>query len=422
VDRLICAWNPVLWLAAALCVAARALLVLTRTDRLPELEVTVRLDGLARSVGWLRRLPGSAVDVGLALIFVAAVGVERVLDPLDGAVTALTSAILTLVLAGSLALRRRYPLAAFVSGSLALCAESLLGVGSVVSPYANQIGAYSFGLYATRSRARWGPLIILAGVLAYFRDTIPTEAFAPIGVLFVWLATWAVGYSTARRREDQDRARRAIARQVVAEERTRMARELHDVVGHHVSVIGVLAAAAGRQLDRDPGKASAALNSIEDSSRQAVAEMHRLLGFLRQDDDAAEVAPPPKLRQLDVLTAQLGAANFSVDVRVEGEERPLPTSVELSAYRVVQEALTNIVKHAEGATTADVCVRYRPEEVEVEIVDDGQGQGAVRKKRVGHGLIGMRERVALHGGRLTAGRRPGGGYAVQAIFPLDRPS
>jgi signal transduction histidine kinase len=382
--------------------------------------VTVRLDDLAGPIGQLRRLPASAADAGLAVIFVAAVGVERVLDPLAGGRTVLTSAVLTLALAGSLALRRRLPLTAFVTGTVALCAESLLDVASVISPLAGQILAYSLGLYATRTRARFGPPIILAGVVVYFAGTIRTDAFQPIEVLFVWVATWAVGYSTARRREDQDRARQAIRRQVVAEERTRLARELHDVVAHHVSVIGVLAAAARRQLDRDPGKASAALGSIEDSSRQAVVEMHRLLGFLREEGDADELAPPPNLRQLDVLTAQLGEARFSVDVRVEGEERALPTSVELSAYRVVQEALTNTVKHAE-ASKAEVRVRYRPKEVEVEIVDDGLGQAVVPAKPGGRGLIGMRERVALHGGRLTAGPRPGGGYAVQATFPFGGP-
>jgi signal transduction histidine kinase len=354
------------------------------------------------------------------MIFVAAVGVERVLEPVDGGPTVLTSAVLTLVLAGSLGLRRRLPLTAFVIGTVALCAESLLNVTSVFSPFANQIGAYSLGLYGTRTRARWGPPIILIGVVGYFAGTIRRDAFQPVEVLIVWVAAWAIGYSTARRREDQDRARRAIRRQVVAEERTRMARELHDVVAHHVSVIGVLAAAARRQLDRDPGRASEALASIESSSRQAVREMHRLLGFLRQDGEADELAPPPSLRQLDVLTAQLREARFSVDVRVEGEERALPTSVDLSAYRVVQEALTNTVKHAE-ASKAEVRVRYRAEAVEVEIVDDGLGRAVVPAKSGGHGLIGMRERVALHGGQLTAGPRPGGGFAVQAIFPVGGP-
>ena len=378
----------------------------------------MRIDVLARPVARLRRVPAPAVDAGLAGIFVAAVVVERVLDPLPDGPIVLVSVVLTLVLAGSLTLRRRLPLAAFLIGAVALCAESLLNIGSVFSPYAVQIGAYSLGLYGTRTRARWGPPIILAGVLVYFADTIRARPFEPVAVLVVWVATWAVGYSTARRREEQDRARRAIRRQVVAEERTRIARELHDVVAHHVSVIGVLAAAARRQLERDPGKASAALESIEDSSRQAVVEMHGLLGFLRQEGDGDELAPAPTLRQLEALAAQLSEARLSVDVRVEGEQRALPTSVELSAYRVVQEALTNTVKHA-GASTAEVRVRYRPQEVEVEIVDDGVGQSAAPGTYGGHGLVGMRERVALHGGRLTAGPRPGGGYAVQATFPLD---
>jgi signal transduction histidine kinase len=377
----------------------------------------VRVDGLVRPVAGLRRLPAPAVDAGIALAYVAAVAVERTIEPVGGGSTAVVSALLTLVLAGSLVARRRLPLTAFATGTAALCAESLLDVTSAISPYADQVLAYSLGLYATRTRARWGPPVILVGVLVYFADTVRTNAFAPVATLFVWVATWAVGYSTARRREDQDRARQAIRAQVVAEERTRMARELHDVVAHHVSVIGVLAAAAERQLSRDPAKAAAALSSIEDSSRQAVLEMHRMLGFLRQEGDAAELAPPPTLRRLEELTAQLGAATVAVDVRVEGEQRTLPTSVELAAYRVVQEALTNTVKHA-GASRAEVRVRYRPEEVEVEIVDDGLGAAVPPGRPVGHGLIGMRERVALHGGRLAAGPRPGGGFGVRATFPL----
>jgi signal transduction histidine kinase len=379
------------------------------------------MEGLTHRLAQLRRLPASAVDAGLALIFIAAVGVERVLEPLRGGLTVVASVVLTLILAGSVWLRRRVPLTAFVTSSVALCVESLLGIGSAFSPYANQLGAYSLGLYATRTRARWGPPIIVAGVVGYFTvTTSPMGPLTPIGVLFVWLATWILGYSTARRREEQESARQAIARQVVAEERTRLARELHDVVAHHVSVIGLLAAAARRTLDHDPGKANAALTSIENASRQAVGEMHRLLGFLRQESDANQLAPPPNLRQLDALTAQLREANFSIDVRVEGDERVLPTSIDMSAYRVVQEALTNTIKHAEGATAARVRVQYRPKEVEVEVVDDGLRQAAVPNKRVGHGLIGMRERVALHGGRLTAGPRPGGGYEVHAIFPLDQ--
>jgi signal transduction histidine kinase len=381
----------------------------------------VAMEGLTRRLAQLRRLPASAVDAGLALIFIAAVGVERVLEPLRGGLTVVASVVLTLILAGSVWLRRRVPLTAFVTSSVALCVESLLGIGSAFSPYANQLGAYSLGLYATRTRARWGPPIIVAGVVGYFTvTTSPLGPLTPIGVLFVWLATWILGYSTARRREEQESARQAIARQVVAEERTRLARELHDVVAHHVSVIGLLAAAARRTLDHDPGKANAALTSIENASRQAVGEMHRLLGFLRQESDANQLAPPPNLRQLDALTAQLREANLSIDVRVEGDERVLPTSIDMSAYRVVQEALTNTIKHAEGATAARVRVQYRPKEVEVEVVDDGLRQAAVPNKRVGHGLIGMRERVALHGGRLTAGPRPGGGYEVHAIFPLDQ--
>jgi hypothetical protein len=164
----------------------------------------VAMEGLTRRLAQLRRLPASAVDAGLALIFIAAVGVERVLEPLRGGLTVVASVVLTLILAGSVWLRRRVPLTAFVTSSVALCVESLLGIGSAFSPYANQLGAYSLGLYATRTRARWGPPIIVAGVVGYFTvTTSPMGPLTPIGVLFVWLATWILGYSTARRREEQ---------------------------------------------------------------------------------------------------------------------------------------------------------------------------------------------------------------------------
>jgi signal transduction histidine kinase len=201
-------------------------------------------------------------------------------------------------------------------------------------------------------------------------------------------------------------------------ERVRIARELHDVVAHHVSVMGVQAAGARRVMGRDPELAAEALSSIEHSSRRAVAELHRLLGFLRRAGDSDELSPQPSLAQLGDLVDDAHEADLTVRLTISGNARPLSPTLEVSAYRIVQEALTNVRKHSQ-ASTAHVGLFYRPTELEVEIVDNGpesesEGVGGLP----GHGLIGMRERAALHGGHLCADPRPEGGFAVHAVFPL----
>jgi signal transduction histidine kinase len=169
-------------------------------------------------------------------------------------------------------------------------------------------------------------------------------------------------------------------------------------------------------IDRDRAKAKDTLVAIEASSRQAVDELHRLLGFLRQAGDADDLAPSPGVSQLPRLVAGMSDSELAVEVGVEGEERPLPPTVDVSAYRIVQEALTNTLKHAQ-ASHADVRLRYRPGELEVEIVDDGHGATGSPASGSGLGLIGMRERAALHGGELRAGPEPGGGFAVRVKLP-----
>jgi signal transduction histidine kinase len=201
----------------------------------------------------------------------------------------------------------------------------------------------------------------------------------------------------------------------VFDERVRIARELHDVVAHHVSVMGVQAGAARLVMERDPSKATAALASIEASSRQAVTEMHRLLGFLRQAGDPDRPARPG-LDQVDDLAATMSGSQLTVEVGIEGDRRPLPPTVDVSAYRIVQEALTNTLKHG-GASRADVRLRYWPGELEVEVIDDGRGAAVAPDGPGGLGLIGMRERAALHGGQLTAGPASGGGFAVRVTLP-----
>jgi signal transduction histidine kinase len=209
------------------------------------------------------------------------------------------------------------------------------------------------------------------------------------------------------------------ARQAVFTERVRIARDLHDVVAHHVSVIGVQAAGARRIMEREPARAAEALSSIEDSSRRAVAELHRLLGFLRRAGESDDLAPQPDLAHLGDLITEARHAELTVDLSIEGEVRLLSPTLEVSAYRVIQEALTNTRKHSQ-ATTASIRLDYGLRELEVEVFDDGPERDAKPGRgHVGLGLIGMRERAALHGGHFRAGPRAGGGFTVHASFPLN---
>ncbi len=198
-------------------------------------------------------------------------------------------------------------------------------------------------------------------------------------------------------------------------ERTRIARELHDVVAHHMSVMVIQAGAARQLLGERPEDARRALAAVEEAGRQGLSAMPGLLRALRPEGNGGVRAPQPTLDELDELVAQLRVAGLPVDVRLDGTPRPLPPGVDLSAYRVVQEALTNTRKHA-GPARAEVVIRYDPTALEVAITDDGYG--LVDGPRAGHGLLGMRERVAVFGGELHTGSRPEGGYAVTARFPL----
>jgi signal transduction histidine kinase len=246
--------------------------------------------------------------------------------------------------------------------------------------------------------------------------------FVPVLFAIAWLAGFALRERAAQAEAAEERAshaereREENARRAVFEERVRIARELHDVVAHHVSMMGVQAGAARVVIDRDRVKAKEALTAIETSSRQAVAELHRLLGFLRQAGDRDDLAPQPGLGQLPRLAASMSDSDLAVELSIEGEERSLPPTVDVSAYRIVQEALTNTLKHS-AASRADVHVRYWPGELEVEIVDDGRPNGASSSTSGGLGLIGMRERAALHGGQLSAGPAAGGGFAVKVRLP-----
>jgi signal transduction histidine kinase len=219
----------------------------------------------------------------------------------------------------------------------------------------------------------------------------------------------AVGTAKALEREGEERTKAAIA-----EERLRIARELHDVVAHSVSVMTVQAAAERRVLD-EADEAHDVLVSIEETGRQAMVEMRRLLGMLRAGREDLALAPQPGMEHLEVLVEQVRAAGLPLQWRVEGDPRALPAGVDLAAYRIIQEALTNALKHA-GSATAAVVVRYGAADLELEITDTGQGSNGP-PARVGHGLIGMRERVSLYGGEFEAGNREPHGFMVRARLP-----
>jgi signal transduction histidine kinase len=219
------------------------------------------------------------------------------------------------------------------------------------------------------------------------------------------------------RAERLEREREAEQARAIAEEQARIGRELHDVVAHNVSVMVIQAAAANDVFDTRPERARQALRSIEATGRSALAELRRLLISVRED--GAGFAPQPGLENLDELVAQVRAAGLAVAVHVEGETRPLPAGIGLSAYRVVQEALTNTLRHA-GATRAEVALRYVDDALEVQVRDDGIGRG--NGDGGGRGLVGMRERVALFGGSFAAGPGPAGGFVVDARFPLGAPT
>ena len=378
-------------------------------------------DGLTRPMGRLRRVPPLAVDAGIGAIFVVMVAAEAVRQPVAGGRTALL-AVLTLVMAVCLALRRRVPLAALAIATVALVVESFLHVATVFTPLATLVCAYSVGLYAARARARWAPLIILAGILGYFAGTPGLRRTDPVQlayVLLVWLGGWAFGYATARRREDQERVRRALEREVIAEERVRMSRELHDVVGHTVNLLVVQAGAARVTLDRDPAQARDLLKGMEETGRETLADLDRVLATLRADpkpgDDRRDtVIPAPGLAQLPDLVGRFH--DSGVDARLSIEEGlRLPRDLDLAAYRIVQEALTNTLKHA-APCSATVAVARGNGSVIIEVSDTGPG--VRRADPHGRGLVGIAERVSMCGGVLEHGNGQDGGFRLRAVLPL----
>jgi signal transduction histidine kinase len=294
------------------------------------------------------------------------------------------------------------------------------------------VAAYSLGAHASLRRAAAG-LVAAAVVVAELSHNgglglaFSSHDGSPAGVTLAWFqltAFWLAGVFVRARRQAAALAARSAAlerqaEQATAAERARIARELHDIVAHHLSVIVLQAAGA-----RASGKpAEATLEKIENSARQALSETRRLLGVVRDPAGEAGLAPQPGISELDALAASVRAAGLPVNLVISGDHVALPATVDVSVYRIVQEALTNVLKHA-GQARADVTIGCAQDAVTIEVTDDGTPESGHGAAAGGHGLAGMRERAAVFGGELAAGPRAGGGYAVRARLPLsdDLPS
>jgi signal transduction histidine kinase len=392
---------------------------------------------MSERAGGSRRLPASAWVFDSALALVAAGLALFVPMPVGSGLPRGMLALgygLVLLHTLPLAARRRFPgtvLALVVASGLAGAA---LGLPPFFVGPAILVAVYSVAAYGRRWVSLAGLTVAEVGLAAVrltgFKFAV-SEGLAPVGSVGILAAAWLLGlfahnyraYAAGleERTAELERAREELARRAVAEERLRLARELHDVVAHAMSVIAVQSGVGAHVADSRPGEVGKALAAIEVTSRAALTELRRLLGVLRQDGDPqASLAPVPGLANLDVLLAEVAEAGLAVRLRVEGTPAPLPPGVDLSAYRIIQEALTNVIKHA-GPAHAQVTIRYRDHEVAVEVIDDGPGvaAGAADDRRgTGHGLIGMAERVAAFGGDLEVGPRAGGGFRVAARLPL----
>jgi signal transduction histidine kinase len=329
---------------------------------------------------------------------------------------------LVVVAGGSLAWRRRAPLTVATIVSAAVATWSLLGYWPEFVAML-WIAVYSAAAYTERDRLVRVllPVAVLTSVAISVGERwdrglnwveILTDLVVTFGVPFL------LGRMTFNRRRRIVREREVATREAVAAERAAIARELHDVVAHHMSVMVVQAGAARAVSGSDPAATAEALRQIEASGRTGLAEMRRLLEVLKAEGDGDGRAPQPGLARLDELLDAMRASGLPVEAVVEGTPRTLSPGVDLSAYRIVQEALTNALRHAGGAS-ARVLVRYEPDGLELEIADDGHGPREELEASGGQGLIGMRERVQLFGGELEAGPRPGGGFLVRARLPSE---
>jgi signal transduction histidine kinase len=325
--------------------------------------------------------------------------------------------------------RRRFPFAA--PAAYWLTAAALTFVDGLLIPF--MVSLFPVGLASAfllgnlrDVRRAWTGLAIVVGSITTVVYNIPGHLTAELIFIPVDFGiSWAAGFALRERAEkaeaaetraiQAEREREAAARVAVAEERARIARELHDIVAHAVSVMVLQVGAVRHKLPDDLAEDREALTGVERAGRTALAEMRRLLAAMRRDGEEAEFTPQPGLDGLGSLLEEIGRAGLPVELHVDGEPFPLPRGIDLSAYRIVQEGLTNALKHAR-ASDADVTVRYRPDELEIEVRDNGRGSATT--DGLGHGLVGVRERVKIYGGEMSAGTATGGGFVLSTRLPV----
>ena len=375
---------------------------------------------------WRRQsVPPIAADAALAVVLIAVQTLTNLAAPPSELALGALAMLPVLV-------RRRFPLGAALGMAAAIALGEIFTDPQEDEFFLAAVAAILIVLYSVGAYERSLPGSIAGGLALaigartdLLLDGTGADSFWPFTFLFMggaWLAGRLVHHRRMEAEELTAQTRRLTEEQesratrAVAEERGRLARELHDVIAHNVSVMVVQAAAAEQVLGESPEQTREALRSIQDAGRQTVVELRRLLGILRGRDRELEIAPQPSLAGLEALAEQIRRSGLPVEVAIEGMPSRLPVSLDLSAYRIVQEGLTNVLRHA-GATRARVAIRYRPELLEVEVVDDGRGTS--ENGSWGHGLLGIRERVALFGGTLEAGNRREGGFALRASLPLD---
>jgi signal transduction histidine kinase len=367
----------------------------------------------------LQRLPRPNPDVVLALALTVAILLEA-----GGYGQRAGPSVVLITL--PLIWRRRFPILVF-------CASALGAVIAGAAPYvgitAIVIAAYSVSVYSRHELLGAAVLVgTAAGVVMEYghgaMPDIPSEAGPFLLVIPVWLLGQQIRTRQLRADALQDKATRlereqeAATQAAIADERGRIARELHDVVAHSVSVMLVQAGAARQVLATAPDQARDALLAVESSGREAMAELRHLLGVLHEHGDGMALAPQPGVEEIEPLVKRVGEAGLPVTLRVEGQARALPVGLNLTVYRIVQEALTNALKHA-GLAKTEVILDYREAELKIEILDEGIALPEEQNGHHGQGLVGMQERVALYGGTFEAGPRLERGYAVRAWLPLD---
>jgi signal transduction histidine kinase len=327
--------------------------------------------------------------------------------------------------------RRRVPFGALIAYWVLAAAISVVDWQLIPSVEGLFVVGLAVAFLLGNLRSAWqaaAGLLVILGSMAFLVDQIPGHTtselvFIPIDFAVAWVAGFALRERTEQaeaaevRATVAERERDAAARIAVAEERARIARELHDIVAHAVSVMVLQVGAVRHKLPDRLAEDRDALTGVERAGRTALAEMRRLLAAMRDEEEEAELVPQPGLDGLDSLREEIGRAGLPVDLHVDGEPFPLPRGIDLSAYRILQEGLTNALRHAH-ATKADVTVRYMPGEVQLEVRDNGVGSSTT--DGLGHGLVGIRERVKIYGGEMTAGTANGGGFVLSTRLPLSR--